>query len=196
MLAAVAEDAGASLPVEELAIEVGTLRARVAGCEATLGAEPVPRRIWAAVTRYARGRGALEEAVAGRVQSSHLGQILADDWDAPLVPPPWAIRRTCVCDPDGACVHVAAAGRAFADAIDRDPGALLRWRGCVERTEPLTGDPWAGGEPPALGPPRPLPPGAVLKRLGPSGIRVGDADLADVLLPAYEAFAAGDRRPS
>jgi hypothetical protein len=29
----------------------------------------------------------------------------------------------------------------------------------------------------------------VLKRLGPSGIQLGDDDLADVLLPAYEAFA-------
>ena len=35
-----------------------------------------------------------------------------------------------------------------------------------------------------------LPPGAVLKRLGRSGIRVAGLDLADALQPAYEAFAA------
>jgi hypothetical protein len=36
-----------------------------------------------------------------------------------------------------------------------------------------------------------MPPGAVLKRLGPSGIAAGDDDLADVLQRAYDAFAAG-----
>jgi hypothetical protein len=36
---------------------------------------------------------------------------------------------------------------------------------------------------------RPMPVGAVLKRLGPSGIAVGEDDLAQVLERAYEAFA-------
>jgi hypothetical protein len=35
---------------------------------------------------------------------------------------------------------------------------------------------------------RPLPPGAVLKRLGPSGVRVATVDLAEVLERAYRAF--------
>ncbi|MBA3245756.1 MAG: hypothetical protein H0T61_11365, partial [Actinobacteria bacterium] len=39
-------------------------------------------------------------------------------------------------------------------------------------------------------PRRPLPPGAVLKRLGPSGLRVGGNDLVDVLQRAYASFAA------
>jgi hypothetical protein len=52
-------------------------------------------------------------------------------------------------------------------------------------------DPWVGGELPPPGPPRAMPVGAVLKRLGPSGIRVGEGDLVDVLQRAYEAFAAG-----
>jgi hypothetical protein len=34
----------------------------------------------------------------------------------------------------------------------------------------------------------------VLKRLGPSGIMVGDEDLADVLQAAYEAFADSTQR--
>jgi len=37
-----------------------------------------------------------------------------------------------------------------------------------------------------------LPVGAVVKRLGRSGIRVGDTDLADALAPAYRAFATLD----
>ena len=53
----------------------------------------------------------------------------------------------------------------------------------------MQGDPWVGGELPAPAAPRALPVGAVLKRLGPSGIQIGDEDLADVLQRAYEAFA-------
>jgi hypothetical protein len=37
-------------------------------------------------------------------------------------------------------------------------------------------------------PPRALPPGAVVKRLGRSGIRVGGRDLSEALEPAYRAF--------
>jgi hypothetical protein len=68
---------------------------------------------------------------------------------------------------------------------------FLRWRGCVDEPTPqyLQGDPWLGGELPEPTPSRALPVGAVLKRLGPSGIQLGDEDLADVLQPAYEAFA-------
>jgi hypothetical protein len=40
---------------------------------------------------------------------------------------------------------------------------------------------------------RALPPGAVVKRLGRSGIRVGGRDLAEALEPAYLAFAQADR---
>jgi hypothetical protein len=36
---------------------------------------------------------------------------------------------------------------------------------------------------------RPLPVGAVLKRLGPSGLRAGTGDLVDVLEQAYVEFA-------
>ncbi len=51
-------------------------------------------------------------------------------------------------------------------------------------------DPWRAGALPARRPPRPLPPAAVLKRLGRSGIRVEGVELADALAPAYAAFAA------
>ena len=45
---------------------------------------------------------------------------------------------------------------------------------------------WEAGTLPELRPLRPLPVGGVLKRLGPSGLRVGGDDLADVLERAYE----------
>jgi hypothetical protein len=190
VLAAVAGDVRADAGVDELDVEVGRVTGRVEGCEVTLTVGRVPPRIWAAMVSYARGRGALEDAVEGRMQSSHLEHLLEEDWGEPLVPRPRAIGRTCTCDDDGECGHVAAVGLAFADAIDGDPGLLLRWRGCGVEALP-SGDPWAGGELPEPAPPRTMPVGAVLKRLGPSGIAVGDEDLADVLLEAYEAFARG-----
>lgn len=178
------------LPVEELEIEPGSVTASVGGCTVTLGVAQVPPRIWAAMTSYARDRGALEDAVAGRLQSSHLEQLMTEDWDEPLFPHP--IRRTCSCDPVGRCEHVAAAVLALADEIDRDPGALLRWRGCIAAPERVeTGDPWEGGSLPELEPARARPVGMVLQRLGPSGIRVGDEELEDVLRRAYAVFAAG-----
>ncbi len=191
ILTAVDGDARAAGPVDALEVDVGLVRARVGACEVTLGADPVARASWTAMVRYAQGMGPLEQAVAGRLQSTHLDHLLAEDWGEQLIPRPRQIRRTCTCDPSGACEHVAATALAFADAIDDDPALLLRWRGCVEGAVPAAdrGDPWAGGLLPERGRPRALPVGAVLKRLGPSGIQVGERDLADVLLPAYEAFA-------
>jgi hypothetical protein len=177
--------------VESLDVEVGRVSARVGECTVALSAETVARASWTAMVRYSHGMGPLEQAVAGRLQSTHLDHLLAEDWGEQLIPRPGQIRRECSCDESGACEHVAAAGVAFADAIDEDPSLLLRWRGCVEGPIPEVdrGDPWVGGPLPEPGPRRALPVGAVLKRLGPSGIAVGDEDLADVLLRAYEAFA-------
>ena len=89
----------------------------------------------------------------------------------------------------------------LADRIDREPSLLLRWRGCTEPAEKIEPEPtepepivagdevWDAPPLPQLGPPRPLPPAAVLKRLGKSGIQVGAQDLADVLERAYASFA-------
>jgi uncharacterized Zn finger protein len=100
------------------------------------------------------------------------------------------------------CEHVVAVAYAVADGIDAAPSVLLRWRGCTDdaaaaaaegAAEPADSpverlDPWRGGPLPSPGAPRALPPGAVLERLGASGIAVGEEDLADALRPAYAAF--------
>ncbi len=189
--AAVTGDAHPEAEVDELDVEIGRVTARVGECEIVLAAERVPRATWIAMLRYAKGMGPLEEAVKGRIQSTHLDHLLAEDWGERLIPRPGQIRRTCTCDPAGTCEHVAAVGLAFANAIDGNPVLFLRWRGCVDEPTPevVQGDPWVGGELPAPAAPRALPVGAVLKRLGPSGIQIGDEDLADVLQRAYEAFA-------
>jgi hypothetical protein len=191
ILNAVAGDARPTATVDALEVDVGRVRAQVGECEVTLSAEPIARASWTAMVRYAQGMGPLEQAVSGRLQSTHLDHLLAEDWGEQLIPRPGQIRRECTCDPSGSCEHVAATALAFADAIDDDPGLLLRWRGGSKEPLPAAdrGDPWTGGVLPEPGPPRVLPVGAVLKRLGPSGIQVGERDLADVLLPAYEAFA-------
>jgi hypothetical protein len=178
--------------VTAVRVEPGAIFAEVeAGngerCRVSLLAPLVPPGVWTAVVRFARMRPALQAGVDARTQSEQLEHLLAEDWDEPLVPEWGRIARVCTCEANGDCEHVAAVGYAVADAIDRDPSLLLRWRGCAEGA--AAGDPWQGGPLPELEGPRPHPAGVILMRLGASGIRIDDADLADVLQRAYAAFA-------
>ncbi len=193
--------------VHTVAVAEGVLSARVEenGVEhaVELATAPVPPRIWAAARRSARDNPQVEAAVAGRAQSVQLEHTLAVDWEQPLVPPTRALSRTCDCG-EQRCAHVAALAYVVADRIDREPSVLLRWRGCTDRVAPPEPAPeqhepepvaageeiWAAPPPPELGPARPLPTAAVLKRLGPSGIQVGAQDLAEVIERAYASFAA------
>jgi hypothetical protein len=185
--------------VDSVTLAAGVVTARVTGSTGnryavSIEAAPVPARAWLEATRAVRGRPALAAAVAGRTQSVHLGHLMTTEHGVSLAPSPAAVRRSCTCpdsDFSGACKHVAAVAFAVADAVDRDPTLFLRWRGCRPVEAPAQGrDPWQAGPLPAPRPLRALPPGAGLKRLGPSGIRVAGVDLADALAPAYEAFAA------
>jgi hypothetical protein len=187
-------------------VKEGTLSASVNGCSVAITAKLVPPRIWAAMTRFARGNRPVEEAVAGRLQSVHLDHVMIEDWSEPLVPRSYELGRTCSCDSDGElCEHVAALAYAVANGIDADPSLLLRWRGCVAASEspagaeivttprppadPTDDDPWRAGALPEPRPLRPLPVGAVLKRLGPSGLKLRGEDLSVVLQRAYASFA-------
>jgi uncharacterized Zn finger protein len=197
--------------VLELAVEQGTITARVNGCSVEITAAPVPPRIWTAMVRFSRGNAPLEEAIAGRRQSVHLEHLMTVDWSEPLVPRAFELGRACTCDRDDVCAHVAALAYAVALAIDAEPSLLLRWRGCTEAAlaaqgtdeaaeaepaavealaDPTDERPWRGGPLPEPPPLRPLPVGAVLKRLGPSGLELRGDDLAQVLQRAYESFAA------
>lgn len=189
--------------VHNVAVTVGEITARVIGSgdseyEVALRSEPLPPRIWTAVAAAAEGKALLEGA-SGRTQSVHLEHLMAVEWGQPLVPRPHALGRSCTCPDAGrgeVCKHVAALAYVVADAIDRDPSLLLRWRGWMPAatapapgSSPVARDPWAAGALPPARPARSLPPGAVLKRLGPSGARSGGKDLVDLLAPAYEVFA-------
>lgn len=195
----------------------GSVAARVTGDSGTeyrveLRAEPVPLRVWTAVTGSDAGRELLDAALEGRARAVRLEHAMTVDWDEPLVPRARDVHRLCDC-PDHdllgagrACKHVAALGYALAHLVDGDVSLLLRWRGCTKpaprnsldrmppgRAPAVAGEGiWEAGALPTLAEARPLPVGAVVKRLGRSGIRAGSDDLADVLLAAYRAFAADE----
>lgn len=192
--------------VSAVTVADGAVTARVRGSggsdyTVSLATPALPPRVWKDAVRAARTRHALASGVEGTAQSVHLVHYLEAEVREPLVPPTRRIRTACTC-PDRErsplCKHVAALAFVFADTIDGDPTLLLRWRGCDPAAPPASrsGDPWLAG---ALPPPRPLralPPGAVIKRLGRSGIRIGGRDLAEALEPAYRAFADGSVRLS
>jgi hypothetical protein len=186
--------------VHSVTVAEGELSGDAEEHTATIAAEPVPVRIWTAVVRSAVRNASIAAAIEGRTQSVQLQHTMTVDWEEPLVPVGRSLSRSCTCGRD-ACEHVAALAYAIASEIDRDPELLLRWRGCVDRVEeaPLpvaepapSSDVWEAGALPQPRPLRPLPLAAVLKRLGPSGIRSGANDLTDALEPAYAAFAKGD----
>lgn len=183
--------------VHTVRVEEEELSAVVGGCSVTLRADRIPPRIWSAVARGARS-DAMRAGVAGREQSVHLEHSMRFEWDEPLIPDHASVRRACTCDAGGACEHVAAVAYVVADQIDRDPSLLLRWRGCKEIEEaepaaavelPTSDEPWEAGPLPPARPLRPLPVAAVLKSLGPSGIRAGAGEIENVLQRAYAAFA-------
>lgn len=187
--------------VSDVTVSEGSVTARVVGStgneyDVAIAAPTVPPDAWASAARAARGLPGLEEGAAGATQSVHLAHLVETRFDARFAPAARDVRRSCSC-PDGeaACKHVAAVAFAVAEAVDHDPSLFLLWRGCRPVTPP-TRDPWRAGPLPAPRPVRPLPPGAVLKRLGRSGIRAGATDLADALEPAYAAFAATRAEPS
>ena len=160
-----------------------------------LEAAPVPPTVWARVVREARGRPEREQGVEGTAQSVHLAHWMETELEQPLVPPAQG---------DAPEVHVPR--RAAVSGLQARRGARVRRRGrdrpgsvaapalpraaSPTRRVPRARRPVAGRtDPCAAARSRPLPPGAVVKRLGRSGIRVGDVDLADALAPAYRAFA-------
>ena len=156
--------------VTDLRIEPSLVTARVEGRRVALSAPPIPPGIWAAVA----------SSVRTDTQSEQFTQLLAHTWDEPLVPE----QIVRLGDP----ADVAAVARELADAVERDPAVLLRWRGYAADSADDP-DAWNGGELPELPPPARRPPESVPKRFGASGIQTPDGDLVEVLVRAYRAFA-------
>ena len=155
--------------VSGLRIESSLITARVDGRQVTLSAQPIPPGVWAAIAAQ----------VTPDRQSLELTQLLEHIWEEPLVPE--ELVRI------GADEDVAAVAGAVAAEIERDPSALLRFRGYAAR--PASDDEaWQGGELPPLPPPARRPPDSVPKRFGASGIQTADGELVEVLVRAYRAF--------
>jgi uncharacterized Zn finger protein len=189
--------------VHTVRIAEGELSAIVGGCAVTLAAEPIPPRVWSTVARSARRNDRMVDGIEGREQSVHLEHVMRFEWDEPLVPDRNSLRRTCSCEANGRCEHVVAVAYVVAYLIDQDPKLLLRWRGIADVVEdeeepepaaPLesvgaSDNPWEAGPLPEPRPHRPLPVAAILKSLGPSGLRAGAGELEDALQRAYASFA-------
>jgi hypothetical protein len=186
--------------VSSVTVAPGAVTARVASSSGSeyvvsLATPPISPEAWSDAVRAASARPHLDAGLEGTEQSLHLAHLLETELREPLVPHTRSVTTSCTC-PDRerspVCKHVAALAFAVADAVDRDPSLVLHWRGCrpVEPPASRSGDPWRAGPLPAPRPLRALPPGAVVKRLGRSGIRVGGRDLAEALEPAYRAFSA------
>jgi uncharacterized Zn finger protein len=141
---------------------------------------------------------------------------LASDLDMRCSCPDWEVP----------CKHLAAVCYVLAEEFDRDPFAMLAWRGkgrdellvalrqlrvAGSRPDP---DPEPVPAPPAsaaefwsapLSPARlralaaasgPAAPGLVLRMFPPPSVRVRGTELAEILARAYQAFAADDPGPA
>ena len=174
-----------------------------ASMPSTITAAPVPKRVWAMVVRSARGKRQLESAVAGREQSVHLEHEMMLDWDEPLLPRAQAATPLMHLPRRGADRRVQARGsprlcgrgRHRSRSVAASALARLRRvsgrRGRRRELPPCRRRATRGGR--GVAPPRTaraLPAGAVLKRLGRSGMQHGGEDLEIVLQRAYAAFAA------
>ncbi|MBI2238516.1 MAG: SWIM zinc finger family protein [Actinobacteria bacterium] len=224
--------------VLDLSVAPGEVTARVQGSRAApyrvrIGVLTLPEKDWARV----------EEAMAARAVL--LAKLLAGDMPRDIEEAFSACRLTlfprsardlttdCTC-PDWAnpCKHVAATYYLLAEAFDRDPFLVFRWRGrdraelleqlrsrrggdgqgavrgsggdlwAVPRVEarPLADtieDYWQAG--PGLDEVRAHPraaelPHALLRQLDPFPVELHGRDLAEALVPAYEALASAAER--
>jgi uncharacterized Zn finger protein len=143
---------------------------------------------------------------------------LASDLDMRCSCPDWGVP----------CKHLAAVCYVLAEEFDRDPFAMLAWRGkgrdeLLAALRQIQGGPAAGTVPdgidvqavplaecmeafwsPGLSParlrslataPAPAAPDLLLRMFPPPFVQVRGKDLAEVLGPAYQEFAADDHEP-
>lgn len=165
----------AQLEVEALRVEPGLVTARVAGETVSIAAPTIRPSLWQAIESYARGKPALERALRGEVQSEELARVMEHDWEEALLP-----ELTADAPAQVALVN------AFANALEEEPGLLLRWRGHGRGARGAS-DPWSG-ESVSLPTTGRRPPESAPLRFGASGVRVGDEDLVEVLVRTYRSF--------
>lgn len=220
--------------VRNLSVEPGELRAVVQGSRRMPYAvrvtyPPVPAEDWLRLER-AMAHQALFAARLLAGELPHEAVDVFEALDVPLFPDDGSqFRSSCTCpDEVNPCKHIAALFYAYADALDRDPFLLFRWRGRSE--EALIADLRAlraGEDVPDPGvddregearrerarrstfweqdvdlgtisihPAAAEAPDALLRQLGPTGVRIQDQDLVARLGPLYRAIVADALRRS
>lgn len=220
--------------VRNLNVEPGELRAVVQGSRrmpysVRVTYPPVPAEDWLRVARAM----AHQALFAARLLAGELPHEAVDVFASlgvPLFPDDGSgFRSSCTCpDEVNPCKHIAALFYAFAEALDRDPFLLFRWRG--RSKEALIADLRAlraGEEVPhpspevdqlearrerarrstfwdqdvdlgtiSIHPAAAEVPDALLRQLGPTGVRIADQDLVARLGPLYQAIVADAVRRS
>lgn len=214
--------------VRNLKVEAGELSAVVHGSRrmpygVRVTYPPVPPEDWLRVERAM----AHQALFAARLLAGELPHQAVDVFSScgvALFPDDGSrFRSSCTCpDEVNPCKHIAALFYAFAEALDRDPFLLFRWRGRTK--ERLVADLRAlraGEEVPdpaqearerdahrerarratfwdqdvdlsaiSIHPAPADVPDALLRQLGPTGIRVGDQELVERLRPLYRVIVA------
>jgi len=210
--------------VLDLSIRPGEVAASVQGTRdkpysVTLRIDVYSAEQWARVERaLVESAGYTAELLDGRMPE-RIDRVFATA-GLTLFPVRREFRTDCTCpDWENPCKHVSAACYILAEHFDRDPFALLAWRGrdravLLRRLEALRDDAawqeaeeepqdaplaqfvdayWQAGAalPEPLAPHPDAPAGAILDRLGPLGVQLRGRELRDLLRPAYRAMRGG-----
>jgi uncharacterized Zn finger protein len=210
---------------------------RVRPYQVRIGVLPLTTAQWRRVQEQLAARALFRAKLLAGEMPHEIEDVFAE-CGTPLFPRSAAdLDMHCSCPDWGVpCKHLAAVCYVLAEEFDRDPFAMLAWRG-KGRDELLAAlrrirgqghePPAAGGAATALdGPARPLAecldgfwspglsparlralalptlgasgpaaPDLVLRMFPPPPVRIRGKDLAELLAPAYEAFAADDAGP-
>jgi len=199
---------------------------RVRPYDVRLGVLPLTKPQWRRVTERLASQALFRAKLLAGEMPHEIEDVFAE-CGTPLFPRSATdLDMHCSCPDWGVpCKHLAAVCYVLAEEFDRDPFAMLAWRGKA-RDDLLASlrEIRAGGSEPdrevALAPPLPesveefwsarlsparlralsapagsSPPDLLLRMFQPPLVQVGGKDLADVLGPAYHRLAADDAAP-
>ena len=217
--------------VLDFALAQGKVTARVQGSrvrpyQVRIGVLPLTAAQWRRVQDRLASQALFRAKLLAGEMPHEIEEVFAE-CGTPLFPRSAAdLDMHCSCPDWGVpCKHLAAVCYVLAEEFDRDPFALLAWRGqgrdellaALRQVRPSVPGPgpeaaaavplpeaaaefWSAPLSPArlralATAPAPAAPDLVLRMFPPPPVRVRGQDLAQLLAPAYRALAADDPRP-
>jgi uncharacterized Zn finger protein len=217
--------------VLDFALSQGKVTARVQGSrprpyDVRIGVLPLTTAQWRRVQERLASQALFRAKLLAGEMPREIEEVFAE-CGTPLFPRSFAdLDMHCSCPDWGVpCKHLAAVCYVLAEEFDRDPFAMLAWRGrarddllaALRTSQPVTGAPdldvpappleesletfWS----PGLSPARlralssalgPAAPDLLLRMFPPPPVQVRGQDLADVLGPAYQRFASDPGPPA